>query len=81
MKKYDLIVVGSGPGGYIAAEYASKQGLSTMLVEKDKFGGVCLNKGCIPTKTLLKSSMVNEYIKHAIDFGVDGINLNSISLN
>ncbi|WPL41225.1 dihydrolipoyl dehydrogenase [Malacoplasma iowae] len=81
MKKYDLIVIGSGPGGYIAAEYASKQGLSTMIVEKENFGGVCLNKGCIPTKTLLRSSKINEYIKHAIEFGVDGINLENISLN
>lgn len=81
MKKYELIVIGSGPGGYIAAEYASKQGLKTLIIESDNFGGVCLNKGCIPTKTLLKSSKMIDYIDHASKYGIDGIDLSKLSLN
>lgn len=81
MKHYDVVVIGSGPGGYLAAEYASKQGLKTLCIESESFGGVCLNKGCIPTKTLLKSSKLNQEIIKAAEFGVDGIDLNAITLN
>lgn len=81
MKKYELIIIGSGPGGYVAAEYAAKQGIKTLIIEADKFGGVCLNKGCIPTKTLLKSSKMIDYIEHAAKYGIDGIELGNISLN
>lgn len=81
MKKYQLVIIGSGPGGYVAGEYASKQGLHTLVIESDKFGGVCLNKGCIPTKTLLKSSKIIDYVSHASKYGIDGIDINSISLN
>jgi dihydrolipoamide dehydrogenase len=67
---YDLIVIGSGPGGYVAAIRASQLGLKTAIVERENLGGICLNWGCIPTKALLKSANVFEYIKHASDYGI-----------
>ena len=67
---YDLIVIGSGPGGYVAAIRASQLGLKTAIVEKESLGGICLNWGCIPTKALLKSAQVFEYLNHATDYGV-----------
>lgn len=71
MSKYDLIVIGSGPGGYVAAIRASQLGMKVGVVEKAELGGICLNWGCIPTKALLKSANVFEYIKHANDYGVE----------
>lgn len=68
---YDVIVVGSGPGGYPAAIRASQLGLKVAIVEKELLGGICLNWGCIPTKALLKSAQVFEYIKHAKDYGIN----------
>lgn len=68
--QYDLVVVGSGPGGYVAAIRASQLGLKTAIIEKSELGGICLNWGCIPTKALLKSAQVFEYIKHAADYGI-----------
>jgi dihydrolipoamide dehydrogenase len=68
--KYDLIVLGSGPGGYVAAIRASQLGLKTAIVEAEELGGICLNWGCIPTKALLKSAQVFEYISHASDYGI-----------
>src|SRR5215216_4416030 len=68
---YDLIVLGSGPGGYVAAIRASQLGLKTAVIEKESLGGICLNWGCIPTKALLKSAQVYEYIKHAKDYGIE----------
>ncbi len=68
---YDVIVLGSGPGGYVTAIRASQLGLKTAIVEKENLGGVCLNWGCIPTKALLKSAQVFEYIKHAADYGIN----------
>ena len=68
--KYQVIVVGSGPGGYVAAIRASQLGLKTAIVEKELLGGICLNWGCIPTKALLKSANVFEYISHASDYGI-----------
>src|SRR6187551_1171819 len=68
---YDLIVIGSGPGGYVAAIRASQLGLKTAIIEKESLGGVCLNWGCIPTKALLKSASVYESIKHAADYGLE----------
>ena len=65
---YDLIVLGSGPGGYVAAIRASQLGFKTAIIEKESLGGVCLNWGCIPTKALLKSAQVYDNIKHAKDF-------------
>ncbi|MCC5931116.1 MAG: dihydrolipoyl dehydrogenase [Cyclobacteriaceae bacterium] len=69
--KYDLIVIGSGPGGYVAAIRASQLGMKVGVVEREELGGVCLNWGCIPTKALLKSAQVFDYIKHASDYGVE----------
>jgi len=68
---YDVVVLGSGPGGYVAAIRASQLGLKTAIIEKESLGGICLNWGCIPTKALLKSAQVYEYIKHAKDFGIE----------
>ncbi len=68
---YDVIVLGSGPGGYVTAIRASQLGLKTAVVEKESLGGVCLNWGCIPTKALLKSASVFEYISHAKDYGIE----------
>ena len=70
MEKFDIIVLGSGPGGYVTAIRASQLGLKTAIVEKESLGGVCLNWGCIPTKALLKSAQVFEYIKHSSDYGI-----------
>ena len=67
---FDVIVLGSGPGGYVTAIRASQLGLKTAIIEKESLGGVCLNWGCIPTKALLKSAQVFEYINHAEDFGI-----------
>ncbi|MDG2332194.1 MAG: dihydrolipoyl dehydrogenase [Flavobacteriales bacterium] len=67
---YDLIVVGSGPGGYVTAIRASQLGLKTAVIEKESLGGICLNWGCIPTKALLKSANVFDYINHASDYGI-----------
>ncbi len=71
MSKYDLIVIGSGPGGYVAAIRASQLGMKVGVVEKAELGGICLNWGCIPTKALLKSANVFEYFKHASDYGIE----------
>jgi len=68
---YDVLVIGSGPGGYVAAIRASQLGFKTAIIEKESLGGICLNWGCIPTKALLKSAQVMEYIKHAKDYGIE----------
>ncbi|MCL4151122.1 UNVERIFIED_CONTAM: hypothetical protein GTU68_023319 [Idotea baltica] len=68
--KYDVIVLGSGPGGYVTAIRASQLGLKTAVIEKESLGGVCLNWGCIPTKALLKSASVFEYLEHASEYGI-----------
>ena len=70
MIEYDVIVIGSGPGGYVTAIRASQLGFKTAVVEKESLGGVCLNWGCIPTKALLKSAQVFNYLKHAEDYGL-----------
>ena len=70
MEKFDIIILGSGPGGYVTAIRASQLGLKTAIVEKESLGGVCLNRGCIPTKALLKSAQVFDYIKHSEDYGI-----------
>lgn len=70
MSSYDIIVLGSGPGGYVTAIRASQLGFKTAIVEKENLGGVCLNWGCIPTKALLKSAQVFEYLQHAEDYGL-----------
>ena len=68
---FDLIVIGSGPGGYVAAIRASQLGLNTAIIERESLGGICLNWGCIPTKALLKSAQVFEYLNHAQDYGIE----------
>jgi dihydrolipoamide dehydrogenase len=73
---YDVIVIGSGPGGYPAAIRASQLGLKVAIVEKESLGGVCLNWGCIPTKALIKSAQVYEYLKHSADYGITATGVN-----
>ena len=68
--KYDIIILGSGPGGYVTAIRASQLGFKVAVIEKENLGGVCLNWGCIPTKALLKSAQVFDYLKHASDYGL-----------
>jgi dihydrolipoamide dehydrogenase len=70
MKTYDILVLGGGPGGYVAAIKAAQLGQKVALVEKEVVGGICLNHGCIPTKTLLKNAKVYKTVKHALDYGV-----------
>src|SRR5688500_17202099 len=67
---YDLIVLGSGPGGYVAAIRAAQLGMKTAIVEREKLGGICLNWGCIPTKALLRTSEINHYLTHASAYGL-----------
>ena len=68
--KYDLIVIGSGPGGYVAAIRAAQLKMKVAVVERESLGGICLNWGCIPTKSLLKSAQVYDYFKHAEEYGI-----------
>ncbi len=78
---FDVVIIGAGPGGYVAAELAGNAGLKTLIIEKGTYGGVCLNTGCIPTKTLLKSSKVADYIKNANNYGIDGVDPTKITYN
>ncbi|MBF6655984.1 dihydrolipoyl dehydrogenase [Flavobacterium columnare] len=73
--KYDIIVLGSGPGGYVTAIRASQLGFKVAVIEKENLGGICLNWGCIPTKALLKSAQVFDYLKHASDYGLKADNV------
>ncbi len=75
MSKYDVVVLGSGPGGYVTAIRASQLGMKTAVVEKESLGGVCLNWGCIPTKALIKSADVFNYLNHAADYGLKADNV------
>src|SRR5215217_1007113 len=72
---FDLIVIGSGPGGYVAAIRASQLGLTVGIVERESLGGICLNWGCIPTKALLKSAQVFDYLKHPGEYGLTADNV------
>ncbi|MDI1353507.1 MAG: dihydrolipoyl dehydrogenase [bacterium] len=74
---YDIIVIGSGPGGYVTAIRASQLGFKTAIIEKESLGGICLNWGCIPTKALLKSAQVFEYLKHSSDYGITAGNISA----
>ncbi|MBA3465704.1 MAG: FAD-dependent oxidoreductase, partial [Deltaproteobacteria bacterium] len=67
---YDVVVVGSGPGGYVAAIRAAQLGLKTACIERENLGGICLNWGCIPTKALLRSAEMLDHFQHAKDFGI-----------
>ena len=70
MEKYDIVIIGSGPGGYVSAIRASQLGLKTAIVEKESLGGICLNWGCIPTKALIKSAEVFDYLNNVNDYGI-----------
>ncbi len=70
MSEIDVVIIGGGPGGYVAAIKAAHLGLKAVLVEKDKLGGVCLNKGCIPTKTLISTTEILNHIQRAEEFGI-----------
>src|SRR3989338_7963434 len=78
MKSYDLAVIGAGPGGYVSAIYASRSGLKTCIIEADKVGGTCLNRGCIPTKVMLNSTRLLSEIKAASAYGVEVTGYNFI---
>ena len=69
-KVFDIVVIGSGPGGYVAAIRAAQLKQKVLVIEKSELGGICLNWGCIPTKALLKSANVFDYINHAEDYGI-----------
>ena len=77
MSTYDLIVLGSGPGGYVAAIRAAQLGLKTAIVERENLGGICLNWGCIPTKALLRSAEIYHYMQHAGDYGLTAANISA----
>jgi len=81
MKEYDIVVLGAGPGGYVAAIKAAQMGAKTAIIEKDELGGVCLNWGCIPTKTLLKSAKVYEDIMNAERFGIKIADKSCVSID
>src|ERR671926_1546590 len=68
--QYDIIVIGSGPGGYVTAIRAAQLGYKTAVVEREHLGGICLNWGCIPTKALLRTAEIYDYMKHAHDYGL-----------
>ena len=72
---YDLAIIGSGPGGYVAAIKASQLNMKVLVVEKKDLGGICLNWGCIPTKTLLRSSEIYDYLKNSSNYGLDAKNI------
>ena len=77
--KYDLIIIGSGPAGYVAAIRAGQVGLRTAIIEKENIGGMCLNWGCIPSKSVIESAkLYNKILKDASEFGVDGIDKKKI---
>src|SRR4029079_2680707 len=72
---FDVIIIGSGPGGYVTAIRAAQLGLKTAIVERDHLGGICLNWGCIPTKALLRSAEVYHYMQHAKNYGLSADNV------
>lgn len=80
-KKYDIVILGAGPGGYVAALKAAQMKNSVALIEKENIGGMCLNWGCIPSKSLLKSAKVYDSVLRAKEFGVDGVVNSVLSLN
>jgi dihydrolipoamide dehydrogenase len=81
MKEYDVIIIGSGPAGYVAAIRAGQLGLTTAIVEKDKIGGMCLNWGCIPSKAMIESAKLYARMLKSASFGIDGLDKNALSFN
>ena len=77
MADYDLVVLGSGPGGYVAAIRAAQLGLKVAIVERENLGGICLNWGCIPTKALLRSAEIYHYMQHAGEYGLTAANISA----
>lgn len=77
MADYDLVVLGSGPGGYVAAIRAAQLGLKVAIVERENLGGICLNWGCIPTKALLRSAEIYHYMQHASDYGLTAASISA----
>ena len=73
---FDIVIIGSGPGGYVTAIRAAQLGYKTAIVEKSYLGGICLNWGCIPTKALLRSAEIYHYMQHAKDYGLSADNVN-----
>src|ERR1700741_4571308 len=73
--EFDVIIIGSGPGGYVAAIRAAQLGFKTAIIERDYLGGICLNWGCIPTKALLRSAEIYHYMQHAKDYGLNADNV------
>ena len=81
MNEYDVIILGGGPGGYVAAIKAAQLGAKVAVVERERLGGVCLNWGCIPTKTLLKSAKLYTDVLRAKEFGIVGIDNDKVSVD
>ena len=79
--KYDVLIIGSGPAGYVAAIRAGQVGLKTALVEKKDIGGMCLNWGCIPSKAIIESAKYYDRLHQADDFGIDGIDMQHVGFN
>ena len=79
--KYDVIIIGSGPAGYVAAIRAGQIGLKTAIVEKENIGGMCLNWGCIPTKSIIESAKYFDSVKNAKEFGVEGVKPKELSFD
>ena len=75
MAAYDVVVIGTGPGGYVAASRAAQLGLKTAVIENKHLGGICLNWGCIPTKALLRSAEIYDHFQHAKSFGLSACNV------
>ena len=80
MADFDVVVVGAGPGGYVAAIRAAQLGLNTAIVEKESVGGVCLNWGCIPSKSLLRNAEVLNLVKNAKEFGIASVSYTHLTL-
>lgn len=79
--QYDIAVIGAGPGGYETAIKAAQMGKKTCIIESTYLGGTCLNVGCIPTKTLIKTANVLDTVKHAADFAVEGVDLSALKVD
>src|ERR1035438_3641450 len=75
MEEFDIIIIGAGPGGYVAAIRAAQLGMKTAIIEREHLGGICLNWGCIPTKALLRSSEINHLLHHLDEFGFSADNI------